>query len=107
MRLLAGILAISACIVGQVSGFYLPGTTPNNLNDGDSIILKANALTSVHTHLGQDYYDLAWCEPEKRQYKPEVHVLHTLPCLCHFSPAGTQHPQHPTSTSSTAPLYSH
>lgn len=85
MRLLAERLAILACVVGQVSGFYLPGTTPNNLNDGDAINLKANALTSVHTHLGQDYYDLAWCEPEKRQYKPEVRatLLSTGPTTPH------------------------
>ena len=44
-------------------GFYLPGVAPHNFADGDTVDLKVNKLSSVHTQLPYDYYSLNYCKP--------------------------------------------
>lgn len=45
------------------SGFYLPGVAPVDYQPEETIVLKVNRLTSVHTQLPYTYYSLPFCKP--------------------------------------------
>jgi len=51
----------------HVGGFYLPGFSPIQYQDGDIVELKVNKLTSVKTQLPYSYYTLPYCQPPKIQ----------------------------------------
>lgn len=50
--------------LGAAAGFYLPGVAPYNYAEGESVDLKVNKLSSVHTLLPYDYYSLKFCTPK-------------------------------------------
>ncbi|KAL5726297.1 Transmembrane 9 superfamily member 12 [Ranunculus cassubicifolius] len=52
-------LCISAC-----NGFYLPGSYMHTYNQGESIVVKVNSLTSIETELPFGYYTLPYCQPK-------------------------------------------
>lgn len=65
MRLSRNYLAATAVsTIGFTNGFYLPGVAPENFAVGDSVQLKVNKMTSVHTLYPVDYYRLPNCQPE-------------------------------------------
>ena len=43
--------------------FYVPGVKPLELTMGESVPLKVNAMTSIHTQIPKDYYRLPFCKP--------------------------------------------
>jgi len=44
-------------------GFYLPGVAPKSFEDGESVELKVNKLTSIEDPFPLDYYSLPFCQP--------------------------------------------
>jgi len=61
MLLAALALLVSACH----GAYYLPGISPNTYQQGDSITLKANKVTSTKNPVQYDYYDLPFCRKAK------------------------------------------
>eukprot|EP00535_Pseudo-nitzschia_heimii_P003279 CAMPEP_0197180032 /NCGR_PEP_ID=MMETSP1423-20130617/4788_1 /TAXON_ID=476441 /ORGANISM="Pseudo-nitzschia heimii, Strain UNC1101" /LENGTH=652 /DNA_ID=CAMNT_0042630051 /DNA_START=122 /DNA_END=2080 /DNA_ORIENTATION=- len=55
------VAAIAAASVADA--FYVPGVKPEDLKKGTEVALKVNAMTSVHTQIPRDYYQLPFCEP--------------------------------------------
>merc|ERR1719473_1958512 len=55
----------------QCAHYYLPGVTPNSYKDGDTLVLKANKVTSTKTPLQYDYYDLPFCKARKQKSRAE------------------------------------
>jgi len=55
---------ILATSITSVSGFYLPGVAPHSFSKDESVELKVNKLSSVHTQLPYDYYSLKFCKPK-------------------------------------------
>mmetsp|Transcript_48686 Transcript_48686/g.136158 ORF Transcript_48686/g.136158 Transcript_48686/m.136158 type:complete len:637 (+) Transcript_48686:19-1929(+) len=49
--------------INNCRGFYLPGVAPHDYDSGDTVELKVNKLSSVHTLLPYDYYSLKFCRP--------------------------------------------
>jgi len=47
------------------------GVTPGSFQQGDSVSLKANKVTSTKTPLQYDYYDLPFCKKRKSKSKAE------------------------------------
>lgn len=56
-------LVIVAASLGQSSGFYVPGVKPQTFLKNDEVMMKVNAMTSIHTQLPKDYYRLPFCHP--------------------------------------------
>mmetsp|Transcript_12448 Transcript_12448/g.37011 ORF Transcript_12448/g.37011 Transcript_12448/m.37011 type:complete len:83 (-) Transcript_12448:1951-2199(-) len=50
-------------LLPAVQAFYLPGIAPREYETGDTVELKVNKLTSVHTQLPYDYYSYKFCKP--------------------------------------------
>ena len=46
------------------TSFYLPGVAPQSWNDGDSVTVSTDSLTSPKTRLPYDYYDFPFCRPK-------------------------------------------
>lgn len=57
-------LIIITALLNAVNSFYLPGVAPHSYEEGESVDLKVNKLSSVHTQLPFDYYSLKFCKPE-------------------------------------------
>jgi len=55
-----GLVALSCSLVNS---WVLPGTAPQQYTEGQQVDLKVNKLTSPSTHLGYEYYSLAFCRP--------------------------------------------
>jgi transmembrane 9 superfamily protein 2/4 len=68
-------LRLSACLVlsllAPVRGFYLPGVAPKEYEEGSTVNLKVNALTSVQTQLPYSYYTLPFCKPDHVKQRVE------------------------------------
>lgn len=47
----------------KISNCYLPGVLPHSFENGETVDLKVNKLSSVHTQLPYDYYSLKYCKP--------------------------------------------
>jgi len=61
-------LAISVAVaVPTARAIYLPGFSPMEYQEGETVDLKVNKLTSVKTQLPYPYYSLPYCKPEKVQ----------------------------------------
>mmetsp|Transcript_34090 Transcript_34090/g.79202 ORF Transcript_34090/g.79202 Transcript_34090/m.79202 type:complete len:641 (-) Transcript_34090:205-2127(-) len=56
-------LALLAAGGSGCRAFYLPGVAPIEYEDGASVELKVNKLTSVKTQLPYGYYVLGYCQP--------------------------------------------
>jgi len=65
------LIAAVKVVCGAQSSFYLPGVTPNVFQQGESVSLKANKVTSTRTPLQYDYYDLPFCKPKRSKSKAE------------------------------------
>jgi len=63
-RITLAAIAAAAFLTGSASAFYVPGVHPQNFQKGEDVLLKVNALTSVHTQIPKDYYRLPFCKPE-------------------------------------------
>jgi len=57
--LVAALAAANNC----VNAFYVPGVRPLEFSKGDSVELKVNSMTSVHTQIPKDFYRLPFCKP--------------------------------------------
>lgn len=53
----------AAALVGGANGFYIPGVQPQEFSKGEDVIMKVNAMTSIHTQIPKDYYRLPFCKP--------------------------------------------
>lgn len=56
------LLVALAAALGSADGFYLPGVAPVTFGFCDSVDVKVNKLTSVHTQLPIEYYSMPFCE---------------------------------------------
>lgn len=56
-------------LIVVTKAFYLPGVAPYTYIEGETVDLKVNKLSSVHTLLPYDYYSLKFCKP-KHGVKP-------------------------------------
>lgn len=66
-----GLVFFSALVCGIDAAFYLPGVAPVEYEDGASVDMFVNKISSVKTQLPLDYYDLNFCKPEKVEEKEE------------------------------------
>ena len=48
----------------DAAGFYVPGVAPQDFKKGDSIEVRAIKMTSSHTQLPFEYYNLPFCKPQ-------------------------------------------
>jgi len=64
LHFLHSLLLILLCLAVFSSAYVLPGMTPTDYDSYESVDLKVNKLTSVHTQLPYDYYSLKFCKPE-------------------------------------------
>merc|ERR1719188_2568435 len=55
--------AILLLLLNEASSFYMPGVKPQTFAKNDEVLLKVNAMTSIHTQLPKDYYRLPFCRP--------------------------------------------
>jgi len=53
----------SIAILKTCHGFYVPGVRPHEFVPGEDVLMKVNALTSIHTQIPRDYYRLPFCKP--------------------------------------------
>mmetsp|Transcript_6475 Transcript_6475/g.6764 ORF Transcript_6475/g.6764 Transcript_6475/m.6764 type:complete len:633 (-) Transcript_6475:318-2216(-) len=51
--------------------YNLPGVTVTSFHEGDTVILKANQVTSIKTQLPFDYYDLPFCKRKNTRSKAD------------------------------------
>lgn len=61
----ASAVALLSTFLAATQAFYLPGVAPHNFQDGETVDLKVNKLSSVHTLLPYDYYSLKFCKPKE------------------------------------------
>ena len=52
-------------VISTTHGFYLPGVAPQSWNDGDTIGISVDSLSSPKTRLPYDYYDFPFCKPKQ------------------------------------------
>ena len=74
MKTITLLFVAAACVsfnTMQVVAFYLPGVAPHNYKDGEEVTLLVNKLTSTHTQLPYDYYDLPYCAPAEKVHESE------------------------------------
>ena len=57
------LVAALSFAANSVHAFYVPGVKPLESKRGESIDLKVNAMTSIHTQIPKDYYRLPFCQP--------------------------------------------
>lgn len=57
------VLFLSLWGLPQTDAFYLPGVAPHSYEEGETVMLKVNKLSSVKTLLPYDYYSLKFCKP--------------------------------------------
>ena len=55
--------ALSLNLANPSHGFYIPGVQPEEFAKGNPVIMKVNAMTSIHTQIPKDYYRLPFCKP--------------------------------------------
>ena len=55
---------VAAALVVGSYGFYIPGVQPEEFVKGADVVMKVNAMTSIHTQIPKDYYRLPFCKPE-------------------------------------------
>jgi len=70
-RMISLFVVVAALCMSVASGFYLPGVAPVEFDEGESVDLKVNKLTSVHTQLPYKYYALPFCKPDQIKDKVE------------------------------------
>ena len=58
--------------------YYLPGVTPNAWDDGESVALKTNHVTSTQSPIQYDYYDLPFCKKSKKTKAKSDNIGETL-----------------------------
>jgi len=46
------------------TGFYIPGVQPQTFEKGELVDMKVNSMTSIHTQIPRDYYQLPFCKPK-------------------------------------------
>jgi len=51
------ILPLSQCF------HYMPGIKPHSFKVDEEVIMKVNAMTSIHTQIPKGYYELPFCKP--------------------------------------------
>ena len=71
MATVAKVLVALVLFVSGLEAYYLPGVTPSGFNQGDTVSLKANKVTSTKTPLQYDYYDLPFCKRKKTKARAE------------------------------------
>ena len=64
LELLFTTLYLARFVTG--SKLLLPGVTPSAWDDGETVVLKANKITSTDSPVVYDYYDLPFCRRKKR-----------------------------------------
>lgn len=65
-RALLPICAILLLLLSQhTAAFYLPGVAPQDFEEGETVTVKVNKLTSTKTQLPYEYYSLDYCTPAK------------------------------------------
>lgn len=70
MRSLVQIALLVALLsAAQVQGWYIPGVSPYNYLEGESVHIKVNSLTSTEGILPYPFYSLKTCEPSKDDIK--------------------------------------
>ncbi|XP_028807134.1 transmembrane 9 superfamily member 8 [Neltuma alba] len=57
--------AILLLLIHGAHCFYLPGVAPQDFEQGDTLQVKVNKLTSTKTQLPYSYYSLPYCRPDK------------------------------------------
>jgi transmembrane 9 superfamily protein 2/4 len=57
------VLAAATLAVGA-NGFYIPGVQPQEFAKGADVVMKVNAMTSIHTQIPKDFYRLPFCVPD-------------------------------------------
>ena len=57
------ITALSLFLANPSDGFYIPGVQPEEFSKGEPVLMKVNAMTSIHTQIPKDYYRLPFCKP--------------------------------------------
>ncbi len=62
--LLLGLSSLPPCLAVSSPEWYLPGVSPVQYQQGQTIPLFVNKLTSVKTQLPYRYYTLPYCTPE-------------------------------------------
>jgi transmembrane 9 superfamily protein 2/4 len=63
-RMKFGVFLVILGIIGNSSGYYLPGVAPVDFEENEPVELKVNKLTSVHTQLPYRFYSLPFCTPK-------------------------------------------
>jgi len=61
---LVALIALVALSIQQCQAFYLPGVNPQSFEEGKTVKLKVNKMTSSKTLLPIEYYKLPFCKPE-------------------------------------------
>ena len=56
------VVALCLFLQGTIA-FYLPGVTPVEYEQGDSLTIKVNSIKSTKTAIPYDYYSLMFCRP--------------------------------------------
>ena len=66
------IITITIIIIITITNIIIIilGVTPGSFQQGDSVSLKANKVTSTKTPLQYDYYDLPFCKKRKSKSNP-------------------------------------
>jgi len=59
----AVVVALST-LFSVTSGYYLPGVSPKNYENGDDVDLYVSKLTSTQTQMPYEYYKLPYCKPK-------------------------------------------
>lgn len=59
----AVLLAVLLALASQATGYYLPGTYPQEFNVGDLIQAEVNSLVSSETEMPMSYYTMPFCKP--------------------------------------------
>lgn len=67
-RMTGNLLLLCALFITAVGAnkLLLPGVTPSAWDDGETIVLKANKITSTDSPVVYDYYDMPFCRRKKR-----------------------------------------
>lgn len=75
----AAVAAVGAVLMASTIGrpadaFYLPGIAPNNYQEGYSLTVYANKLTSPKDHVPFDYYSMGYCAPKSGRKPRSTHL---------------------------------
>lgn len=69
-----GAVVLAATIGRPADAFYLPGIAPNNYQEGYSLTVYANKLTSPKDHVPFDYYSMGYCAPKSGKKPRSTHL---------------------------------